>query len=104
MEIDYSEGKKYGDVFKKTEYDFSSYALENANIEMTQRHLADYLQEAERFIELKNAYVGYDFVIKASHLVNILDARKAISINQRTEFLIKMKNLVQKSALLLCDK
>ena len=103
MDIDYSEGKKYGHIFKRTEHDFSSYALKNADVQMTERHLNDYLSESKRFIEMKNGYVAYDFAIKASHLVNILDARKAISINKRTEFLMKMKNLVQQSALLLAS-
>lgn len=100
MDIDYSVGKKYGDLFKQNEQDFSAFALEYADIEMIKRHLADYLKEAKRFVELENGSVGYDFIIKASHLVNVLDARKAISINQRTEFLLKMKTLVKQAALL----
>jgi glycyl-tRNA synthetase alpha chain len=100
MDIDYSTGKKYVELFKHNEQDFSAFALEYADIEMIKRHLADYLKEAKRFVELGNSCVGYDFIIKASHLVNLLDARKAISINQRTEFLLKMKTLVKQVAVL----
>ncbi len=103
MDIDYSKDKKYGKVFKGIEYAFSRYALEDSDVKILKRHLDDYMSEAQRLIDLKNPYVAYDFTIKASHLVNLLDARKAISINQRTEFLIKMKNLVQQSCGLLTN-
>ena len=101
MQIQYSDDKKYGELFQKNEYDFSSYAFENSNIEILKRHLDDYICEAERFLTLKNARVAYDFTIKASHIVNLLDARKSIAINDRTKFLIKMKNLVQKACNLI---
>jgi glycyl-tRNA synthetase alpha chain len=104
MDIDYSEGKKYGEIFKNIEYDFSDYALAHSNVNILKRHFDDYISEAQRFIDLKNPYVAYDFTIKASHLVNLLDARNAISISQRTEFLIQMKNLVQQSCTLLLER
>lgn len=97
MDIQYSETKKYGELFKNNERDFSIYALDTSNPEILKRHLFDYISEAERFLTLGNARIAYDFTIKASHTVNLLDARREISINDRTQFLIKMKNLVQKS-------
>ncbi len=104
MDIQYSHDKKYGDLFRKNEYDFSKYAFEQSDVEMLRRHLNDYIAQSEKLLELKNARVAYDFAIKASHIVNLLDAHQAITINDRTNFLIKMKNLVQKSCLLIKEQ
>lgn len=104
FEIDYSKDKKYGDIFKANEYDFSCFVLDEADIDLFKDQLTIYIAQAKRFLTLKNARVAYDFAIKASHIMNILDARRAINVNERTEFLLQLKNLVNGSALLVINK
>ena len=41
---------------------------------------------------------AYDFVMKASHAFNILDARGAISVTERQRYIGRVRNLARKSA------
>ena len=41
---------------------------------------------------------GYDYVIKCSHLFNVLEARGAISVSERTGYIARVRNLARRSA------
>jgi glycyl-tRNA synthetase alpha chain len=93
-----SDGKKYGEFFKENERDFSSFALDQSDPLILKRHLADFISESKRFAELKNFRVSYDFAIKGSHILNLLDARGEVNLNQKTEYLFVLKNLIKEIA------
>ena len=56
------------------------------------------LSEADRLMGKDLLYPGYDFVIKASHTFNLLDARGALSVKQRNNFILRIKKLAGKAA------
>jgi glycyl-tRNA synthetase alpha chain len=41
---------------------------------------------------------GYDYCLKCSHTFNLLDARKAISVNERTRYIGRIRNIARKVA------
>jgi glycyl-tRNA synthetase alpha chain len=41
---------------------------------------------------------GYDYCLKCSHVFNILDARGAISVAERTAYIHRVRNLARKAA------
>lgn len=92
-DIVWSEGYKYRDVHKEGEFEFSKYNFEVADTAMLFRWFEDARNEAKRCIEAEIPLPAYDFVMLSSHCFNLLDARKAISVAQRQEFILKIREL-----------
>ena len=82
-DIDWNGHIKYGDIFKKAEYEHSKYSFEVADMDMLRNLFDIYEKEANRVLELALVLPGYDYVLKCSHTFNVLDARGAISVSQR---------------------
>ena len=47
---------------------------------------------------------AYDYVLKCSHTFNLLDARGAISVTERTGYLARCRNLARKIAKTFYDE
>ncbi len=90
-----NDGMKYYDFFYENEKDFSKFVFEQSDSEMLKRHLADYILQSKNLLNLLNISVSYDFAIKASHILNILDARGCINLNEKTEYLFIIKDLIK---------
>ena len=88
----------YGDIYKFNEVQWSGYNFEHASCEMWQRHFDDFESEALKIVELDLPLAAYDFVLKASHAFNILDARSAISVTERTNYISRIRALACKVA------
>ena len=54
MDVQYSKDSLYGDIFRANEYEWSKYALEDADNKILLSHFKDYLSESKRFSNLKN--------------------------------------------------
>ncbi len=85
----------YGDIHKRSEYEFSQYNFEVADIDMLFRHFNDYADECKRCLEEKLPLPAYDYCLLASHTFNTLDARKAISVTQRQNYILKVRELAK---------
>jgi glycyl-tRNA synthetase alpha chain len=83
----------YSDFRKAEEKQFSIYNFEVADIELLRCLFTQYKEEAEKLIAAELYLPAFDFVLKCSHSFNILDARKAISIAERTALIATMRNL-----------
>lgn len=104
---------RYGDLYQRAEWEWSTYNFEEADIA---EHFAafDHCEaEAKRLlyrgsdpsakgavIDPKKALVlpAYDFVVKASHRFNVLDARGAISVTERQRFIGRVRALARATA------
>lgn len=85
----------YGDIYKRNEFEFSHYNFSHSNPEMWFRHFEDYENEAKRLVGLKLPLPAYDFVMKASHAFNMLDARGAISVSERNGYIGRIRDLAR---------
>ena len=95
FDIKWNKDMTYGDIFKNAEYEHSVYSFEEANIE-TLKHLFDiYEEEAKTSIEKKLVIPSYDYVLKCSHTFNVLDARGAISVTERTHYIKRVRSLAK---------
>ena len=94
----------YADVHKEGEYEFSKYHFEVANTDMLFRHFEDASSECRRCLEEGLPLPAYDQCMIASHLFNILDARKAISQAQRQNYILKIRELSKGCAQLYKDQ
>lgn len=98
FELQYDDQLTYGDIYYNNEVQWSHYNFEKANTEMWFRHFEDYEQEAMRLIQEKLPIPAYDFVIKASHAFNLLDARGVISVTERTGYIARIRELSRQIA------
>lgn len=88
----------YGDVFHQNEIEFSKFNFEASDADKLFTLFDVYESEAERLIALGLVLPGYDFVLKCSHTFNLLDARGAISVSERTRFIGRVRNLARAAA------
>jgi glycyl-tRNA synthetase alpha chain len=83
----------YADVHKESEYEFSKYHFEVANVEKLLKDFDDASAECKLCLENGLPLPAYDQCMVASHAFNVLDARKAISQAQRQNYILKVREL-----------
>ena len=59
--------------------------------------------EAKLLVEKKLSLPAYDQCLKASHVFNILDARGAISVAQRAEYIGRIRDITKSVASIWID-
>jgi len=94
----WADGLTYGDMYHQAEYEFSKYAFEHADIEALSGSFDNYEHEAVRCIGAGLLLPGYDYVLKCSHVFNVLDARGAFGAAQRAEYMGRVRALARKVA------
>jgi glycyl-tRNA synthetase alpha chain len=97
-DILWSKDVTYGEIHLEDEKQFSKYNFEESNVSILKMHFDDCESEAKRLIEKGLVLVAYDFVLKCSHLFNLLDARGAISVGERTSYILRVRNLASSVA------
>ncbi len=85
----------YADVHKESEYEFSKYHFEVADVAMLFRHFEDAAVECRRCLDAGLPLPAYDQCMMASHFFNVLDARKAISATERANYILKIRELAK---------
>jgi glycyl-tRNA synthetase alpha chain len=85
----------YGDVHLMGEKEYSRYNFEEADTSMLFKLFDMYESEALRLIDLDLVLPAYDYCLKCSHTFNLLDARGAISVTERTGFIGRVRNLAR---------
>lgn len=94
----WNNGVKYREVHHRDEVEFSKYNFEIADVSMFFKLFEMYESECKRLIENKLVLPAYDFCLKCSHTFNMLDARGAISVTERTGYIARVRNLARKCA------
>ncbi len=95
FDIVWTPGFRYGDIYRQSEIEFSGYNFERADVAILFRHFDDCERESHRLLELGLPLPAYDMALKASHLFNLLDARRAISVTERARFIARVRTLVR---------
>jgi glycyl-tRNA synthetase alpha chain len=83
----------YGDVFHQNEVEMSKYNFELADIKMLKELFETYEKESERLINEELPLPAYEMVLKASHTFNLLDARRAISVTERQQSILRIRKM-----------
>ena len=89
---------RYGDVHLNDEKQFSQYNFEEADVPTLRRHFDDWEAEARRLLDKPLVLPAYDAVMKCSHLFNLLDARRAISVTERVTYIGRVRTLARRVA------
>lgn len=90
----------YADVHLESEWEFSKYNFEIANTKMLFTLFDEMQNEARLSLEANLPLPAYDYTMMCSHFFNILDARKAISVTQRQNYILKIRELSKSCAVM----
>ncbi len=98
FELEWVNGVTYGNVFMQNEVEYSKYNFEASDAKGLFTLFDMYEAEAKRLIEQGLVLPGYDYVLKCSHTFNLLEARGAISVTERTRFIGRVRALARIAA------
>ncbi|WRD16623.1 glycine--tRNA ligase subunit alpha [Helicobacter pylori] len=90
----------YAQVHLESEYEFSKYHFEIASVKRLLEMFKNAQAEALHCLENKLPLPAYDLVMLCSHFFNILDARKAISVAERQNYILQIRDLAKGCAIL----
>jgi glycyl-tRNA synthetase alpha chain len=88
----------YGDVHHRQEVEQSTYNFQKADVKTLFRLFDMYEGEANRIIDASLVLPAYEYCLKCSHTFNLLDARGAISVMERTGYITRIRNLCRSCA------
>jgi len=88
----------YGQIFHQAEKEFSAFNFEEANVPGLINAFNNYEADALKLVDKGLILPSYDYCLKCSHTFNLLDARKAISVAERTRYIGRIRNIARKVA------
>jgi glycyl-tRNA synthetase alpha chain len=97
-DLQWNADLKYGDVHHRQEVEQSTYNFESANVEVLHGLFATYEAESRRVVGQGLVLPAYEFCLKCSHTFNLLDARGAISVTERTGYIGRIRALARACA------
>jgi glycyl-tRNA synthetase alpha chain len=97
-DLKWNDDVTYGHVHHQQEVEQSTYNFEKSNVEMLLLFFNQYEAESERMIKEKLVLPAYEYCLKCSHTFNLLDARGAISVMERTSYIGRIRNLARACA------
>ncbi|MFA5026265.1 MAG: glycine--tRNA ligase subunit alpha [Candidatus Methylomirabilota bacterium] len=88
----------YGDIHHRSEVEWSVHNFESADVAMQLSLFEMYERESQRLAAEGLVLPAYDYCLKCSHTFNILDARGAIGVTERTHFIGRVRALARRAA------
>jgi glycyl-tRNA synthetase alpha chain len=125
FDIQWAPGISYGELCKRAEWEWSTYNFEQADVKAHFEAFDRYEAEAKRLLAVsdgtpqaplavpqagaaspergqhkgdplkKLVLPAYDFVVKAAHQFNVLDARGAVGVTERARFIGRVRALAK---------
>ena len=93
FDIEYAPGVTIGDLRRDFEVQSSTYNFTQVNAALQRKLFGSFEGEAQRLLELGLIYPAYEFVMKASHAFNLLDARGVLSHMERQNYVQRLRRL-----------
>jgi glycyl-tRNA synthetase alpha chain len=93
--LDWNNEIKYGDIHYMSEVEFSKYNFDYADTALLIRQFEAYEKEAKRLNGLGLVLPSYEFCLKCSHTFNLLDARGAFSVTERTGYIARVRAIAK---------
>ena len=98
FDLEWREGISYGEMHRQSEVEFSRYNFDEADVDIHRRLFQIYRDECDRLLDKGIVLPAYDYVMKCSHTFNVLEARGAISVTERTGYITSIRNLANRVA------
>ncbi len=97
-ELKWNNTHTYGDIWLPFEKANCKFNFEESNPKRLNEMFDLYESEAKSLIKKDLASPALDFVLKCSHTFNLLEARGAISVTERTATIARIRNLARSVA------
>ena len=94
-DLEWVDGISYGEVHHENEVQGSTYNFDVANVSMLFTLFDTYEAEAKHILDNDLVFPAYEYVLKCSHAFNLLDARGALSVTERTRFIGRVRDLAR---------
>jgi glycyl-tRNA synthetase len=89
---------KYGDILLQSEIEHCKYYFEVADVNGLRQTFDVYEAESRRALDAGLVIPAYDYVLKCSHLFNVLDTRGAIGVTERASYFRRMRDMTRRVA------
>jgi glycyl-tRNA synthetase alpha chain len=96
--LKWNDDVTYGDVHHQQEVEQSTYNFEKADVAMLLDLFNKYETESGKLIKEALILPAYEYCLKCSHTFNLLDARGAISVMERTSYIGRIRTLARACA------
>jgi glycyl-tRNA synthetase alpha chain len=85
----------YGDVYRQNEIEQSAFNFEHADTASLFAEFDQREKNCKALLEAALPLPAYEQTLKASHVFNLLDARKAIGVTERQRFILRVRALAR---------
>jgi glycyl-tRNA synthetase alpha chain len=93
--LKWNDTLQYGDVHHQSEVEGSHHNFKEADVALLKQRFLFAEQECGALISKGLVRPAYDYCIKSSHLFNLLDARGAIAVAERTSYIARIRRLAR---------
>jgi glycyl-tRNA synthetase alpha chain len=97
-QLKWNDTLTYGDIYLQNEREQSTYNFEVSSSDRLNQMFGLYQQEVDACLERELVLPAYDYVLKCSHTFNLLDARGAISKDERTNTILRIRRMAEQVA------
>jgi glycyl-tRNA synthetase len=97
-------GLLYGDILFRSEVEHCKYYFEIADVDGLKQTYDVYERESKRALEAGLVAPAYDYVLKCSHLFNVLDTRGAIGVTERASYFRRMRDMTRRVAKVFAEQ
>lgn len=94
-DLEWAPGVTYGQIRHQEEVEFSHFNFESVNTELYFKWFDELETEAKRLMEEELVLPAYDYILRANHVFNTLDARGAISVTERQKYIGRIRNMAR---------
>ncbi len=98
FDLVWTPGVSYGDVHHQGEKEWSVHNFDEADVSLQVTLFDLYEAESRRLSGKGLVLPAYDYCLKCSHVFNILDARGALSVTERTGYISRVRALARRVA------
>lgn len=103
-DLSWNDQFSYGDLHHQNEQEQSHYNFYYADSDFLFQQFDNAEKMAINLADQKLPLPAYEQVLKASHLFNLLDARRALSVTERQRFILRVRTIAKTCAQSWLDK
>jgi glycyl-tRNA synthetase alpha chain len=103
-DVQWNDTVKYGQIYHQNEVEQSTYNFEVSSPERLAQLFEIYRDEAQNCLDHELVLPAYDYVLKCSHVFNLLDARGVVSRDERMNYILRIRRYAEKVAKLYVEQ
>jgi len=93
----------YRDIFHQSEIENSHFIINHSNVEILSKNFEEAKLQSQNLADNNLPFPAFEQALKASHILNLLDARQAISVNERASYISQIRQLVKSACELVVN-